>query len=415
MVQNIGGGLLLPLFVLLKEAKASPFDPHPLPLLLGLCFFDGWYIRVTDHDRHLAFALIVGSFKHPGANAYTEHYVALVYSDKAGNFLTAHAFPDPDSVTIDMDSEGYVGTPSNFTWRSQEIGELHIDHNQGHFDFALPGFAAEATFHDRVPWSRGRPDVDGPEGWLGKTPLLPCRYFVYSMASRTSYRLRIRNRGGGGGGGGNGSGGGGAGSSLSSPSIAGPGASASSSSEATATSSGPTGGRMELISGRGFAHMESNYGNYFPRGWIWVNAIAPHRDVKLVMVGGKFEIGPSAPTSWVIGYRSPRFHWNFRTTDLDIVTANMSYSTRTLTLRARSRCGRHSLEVEVVAPEGSFGSPIYVPTPAGFSCLPGCRESFSATARIRAVDKTTSPAIVLTEEHEIPLAALECGGDLQRL
>jgi hypothetical protein len=34
------------------------------------------------------------------------------------------------------------------------------------------------------------------------------------------------------------------------------------------------------------------------------------------MVGGKFEIGPMAPTTWVIGYRSPRFNWDFRTTDL---------------------------------------------------------------------------------------------------
>lgn len=76
---------------------------------------------------------------------------------------TAHAFPDPDSVTIDMDSEGYVGVPSNFTWRSEEVGELHIGGNEGHFDFTLPGIAAVATFHDRVPWCEKRPDMGGPE------------------------------------------------------------------------------------------------------------------------------------------------------------------------------------------------------------------------------------------------------------
>ncbi len=37
ILNSVGGGLLIPLFVLLKEAKASPFDPHPLPLLLGEC------------------------------------------------------------------------------------------------------------------------------------------------------------------------------------------------------------------------------------------------------------------------------------------------------------------------------------------------------------------------------------------
>ena len=65
-IQSLGTGLLLPLFLFLQNAHASPFDPHPLPFLLGLCFFNGWYIRVTDHDKGLAFALIVGSFKHPG-------------------------------------------------------------------------------------------------------------------------------------------------------------------------------------------------------------------------------------------------------------------------------------------------------------------------------------------------------------
>jgi hypothetical protein len=70
--------------------------------------------------------------------------------------------------------------------------------------------------------------------------------------------------------------------------------------------------------------------------------------------------------------------------------------------------------VEVCAPEGSFGSPIYVPTPTGFSNIPGCRESFTAKAFIRAYD-TSSPRMKVTEEHEIELAALEFGGDMQRL
>lgn len=369
--------------------------------------------------------------------------------------------------------------PSNFTWRSQEIGELHIDHNTGHFDFALPGFAAEATFHDRVPWNRAKPDVDGPEGWLGHTPLLPCRYFVYSLASRTSYRLRIRNNNNRGGGASGATSAGGVGSSASPVvSSAGPAATSPPSNAppellkpamAGAGGSGGGGGgggggmgvfgvgggRTEVISGRGFAHLESNYGNHFPRGWIWVNCIAPHREVKLVMVGGKFEIGPAAPTTWVIGYRSPRFHWNMRTTDLDVVQADVDYSARSLRLVARSRCGacidvgggwsvggdlekkvrarilthtctpqppgrkpqigKHRLEVNVTAPESSFGSPIYVPTPTGFSCLPGCRESFTARARIKAVDASTAPEIALTEEHDVELAALEFGGDLQRL
>ena len=158
------------------------------------------------------------------------------------------------------------------------------------------------------------------------------------------------------------------------------------------------------------------------------------------MVGGRFEIGPTSPRTWVIGYRSPRFQWNFRTTDLDCVTSIVNYSQRSLTLTAESRCGmwpiieydvsklmvhcmyvcmyvcttgRHRLEVTIKSPEGSFGPPIYVPTHSGFSCIPGCRESFTATANVKAYD-TSSAKIVLSEEYEIELAALEFGGNLQR-
>ncbi len=87
-------------------------------------------------------------------------------------------------------------------------------------------------------------------------------------------------------------------------------------------------------------------------------------------------------------------------------------------LEAQSRCGRRRMEVVMVAPPGSFGPPLYVPTPGGFSRLPGCRESFTATAHINAVDEGGHGAgkrIVLEETYEVPLAALELGGDLQRL
>jgi hypothetical protein len=70
--------------------------------------------------------------------------------------------------------------------------------------------------------------------------------------------------------------------------------------------------------------------------------------------------------------------------------------------------------VEITAPEGSFGSPIYVPTPAGFSCLPGARESFLARAKITATDSSTTKMRVM-EEHVVEMCALEFGGALQQL
>jgi len=133
-----------------------------------------------------------------------------------------------------------------------------------------------------------------------------------------------------------------------------------------------------------------------------------------VLTGGKFEIGLLQPTSWVIGYRSPRFDWNFRTTDFDVVKAHVDYTSRKLELEAVSRNGNRRLWITMEAPEGSFGSPIYVPTPRGFSCIPGCRESFVATAKIVAEDVSTT-RMKIREEHTIELSALEFGGMMQRL
>lgn len=67
------------------------------------------------------------------------------------------------------------------------------------------------------------------------------------------------------------------------------------------------------------------------------------------------------------------------------------------------------------APEGSFGSAIYVPTPEGFSNAPGCVESYAATARFRLYTKgdkvegdgLTRP-LVLREEEEFKASATTC-------
>ena len=63
----------------------------------------------------------------------------------------------------------------------------------------------------RLAWDPAQPDCRGPEGWLARTHLLPCHYFVHSFGSPATYRLappapqraqRDRRGGGGGGGGG---------------------------------------------------------------------------------------------------------------------------------------------------------------------------------------------------------------------
>ena len=55
-----------------------------------------------------------------------------------------------------------------------------------------------------------------------------------------------------------------------------------------------------------------------------------------------------------------------------------------LHLNAASCDGRRRLSLSLAAAPSSFGAPIPVPTPQGFSAQPGCRESYAATLQLAA-------------------------------
>ena len=132
------------------------------------------------------------------------------------------------------------------------------------------------------------------------------------------------------------------------------------------------------MQGTGSTHMECNYGDMFPQGWLWAQGIAPASnqtttsraiakpaaplsparqllnsvitpqsdETAFVMTGGNFKIGPIASKSWVIGYRSKVLDWNFRTTDFDKVKASvLSYKAGRASVTAVSRCKSRRLEV----------------------------------------------------------------------
>lgn len=51
---------------------------------------------------------------------------------------------------------------------------------------------------------------------------------------------------------------------------------------------------------------------------------------------GRFVIGPITTTSFVVAFRSERYDWNFRTTDLDKIVVTVSRKNNRLTLVAKS-------------------------------------------------------------------------------
>mmetsp|Transcript_15599 Transcript_15599/g.19982 ORF Transcript_15599/g.19982 Transcript_15599/m.19982 type:complete len:483 (+) Transcript_15599:73-1521(+) len=366
------GGLLL-LFSKAFPSLASPFQPRPAPANSGKPYFEGWFLRTVDHGNNASFSLIIGSLKTAEASNYTQHYVALSYLDKEGNTQSFHSFPSAESVEILVDGVQVEKIPDSsgdpsFVWRSSEVGELMINKSQGSMSFCLPEIAINATFMNREPWSKDRPNEDGPEGWISKASfLLPCHYFVHSLASPTSYTMKITNGSG----------------ELSD----------------------------KIIHGKGHTHMEANYGDSFPEGWSWAQGVSEDGKIQFILTGGKFVIGPFTTNTWIIGFRSEAYQLNYRTTDcFNSIKANVSCTTKELHLVATSPLHPHiTFSIDIcVAPEKEFSEPIYVPTKTGFSDCPGCIESYAANAKVRIHEHNT-----LVEEIHLPHSALEFGGIFQ--
>jgi hypothetical protein len=130
-------------------------------------------------------------------------------------------------------------------------------------------------------------------------------------------------------------------------------------------------------------HMECNYGDMFPTGWVWAQGCSNPQSVEgashdfdgagstssaatcaaaeqqsqlfFVMTGGLFKIGPVTTRSWVLALRWASEEWNFRSTDLDTVeVAQLSREQASIRLVATSRCRTRRMEVGAHACQRGF-------------------------------------------------------------
>lgn len=369
-------------------------------------WFEGWFIRLVDHHTSSTVSIIFGSLRRrdrpPSAvmdGPFDEHLLALGYSDgRDGDEDMHQILLDGSAVQLSggrADGGSARGDGPRLSWWSGRHGGMRVDGDTTTLDLTLArGVRLVANMSGaRVPWDPRRPDAAGPEGWLSRTGLLPCHYFVHSFGSRATYSLWTGGR-----------------------------------HSSTAT-------RRPTLAGRARAHVERNWGDAFPTGWVWAQASAAHGRAYLVLTGGRFVIGPLTTDSYVIGLRVPAAEedgsgaaglaWDFRTTDLDRVHETRMPCDGALTVNATSRDGRRRLALWLRAPPRSFGAPIHVPTnDAGFSADPGCRESNTAVLTLAAWEQQTvrgaggrgaAPRedLVLRYQAEVPLAVLEFGGNFQ--
>ena len=393
----------------LLAAAALPMEPKALGKGRNQ-WFEGWFLRLVDHETDSSAAVIFGSMRRRAngtamaATPFDEHILVVAHRNATGAEVTRSLLLEGHAVTL---RGGGTGEDAPYiSWWSDQHGGMQIDRTGVMLELYLPGsLRMHANISRvRVPWNPRRPNHDGPEGWLAPTGLLPCHYFVHSFGSPATYTW-------------------------------------------TAGGGEPASRSTALV------HIERNYGEAFPTGWVWAQAAAAGGAAYLILTGGLFAIGPLTVKTYILGLRLPRpmvaedtcrealeridaedtgdhsdaddvlasdgLQWDFRTTDLDTVHDVRRPCEGSLLVNATSRNGRRRLEVRIAAPPHTFGAPIMVPTNDGrFSDRPGCRESYAAVAHITAWSR---PAQSLGQRRKngewrvlvkvrIPLAALEFGG-----
>jgi hypothetical protein len=174
-----------------------------------------------------------------------------------------------------------------------------------------------------------------------------------------------------------------------------------------------------IVNGRGFVHVEKNWAEAFPAGWVWAQGMRiSNASVKsaFVLAGGPppspLVPGIVAGEAWLLGVRAGALSWRFHPWDPTLFSASAQPCGdphATFRLTASQPLTGREVEVEVAAPARSF-APLEVPTRHGFR--QHSQHSYAATARVRMYERTGGAGgRVLVHSAEMPASALEFGGD----
>ncbi|TBU37105.1 hypothetical protein BD309DRAFT_657486 [Dichomitus squalens] len=260
-----------------------------------------------------------------------------------------------------------VGPPrqphASFTISAPRVGHMKVTADEVEYCISVPerNLHVHLALDAHVPWDPAQPRR-GPMGRiLHLSSLLPLNWHVRSTASRATYAVAHHGK---------------------------------------------------KVRGVGLAHVENNWGNSFPTGWIWAQAFdAPPRvdadgsvdaptdsegggeDVggepdegtrSFAMAGGRAFMGVQA---YLVGYRSPKCNWDFRPPVAMGVGKlapfmDVRHDSRSGGVAIRLRTWRRRLEVAIEAPPETFIG-MAAPLPKGHE--PGfARESFQATVHVKA-------------------------------
>lgn len=328
-------------------------------------WFEGWYTRITDVDGKRSVAVIGASYLPEGMSycpgLKMPGYLAVLISEGEGDITRVYETFPQNTTFIQWEEplfeNSYFMIPGDFEWSAENYGRI----TQDMIEINMPGVldVSVNSFHNPIPWNSIIHGL-GPEGLIQFLCLAPVHWYVFSIGSDTDcYRLSIHGD-----------------------------------------------IEYEIFSGMGYVHQEKNWGKAFPPSWIWAEGINHDNTSQFALSGGKLGPGSYLPEAWLVGYRSPCVHWDFRpsifgTVFESVINACSGY------FKLTARNHRRRLVIEATAPVETF-SPVSIPTVSGFE-PDGAVESFSATVEISAYWSSLSEREILIDRRFFYNAGLEFG------
>jgi hypothetical protein len=309
-------------------------NPHKLPEKGP--WFEGWYMRITPvsgTDRSLG--AIVGSYlpedseRIAAEEAGLSGYAALLDGGPIGSRLTSYE-SFPSDVRHYLNREEIVNRdpmPSDrasYRWKSMAVGEFTSENI--HLNFK-DNIWIKARWTDVVPW--GTSGL-GPEGIVSLFRAFPLHWFVYSLGSPVEFEAQI-------------------------PDVV------------------DTAKRTKVV-GRGYAHLEKNWGVSFPDSYVWMQAQRVESGKTIALAGGHpFNIAGLKPEAWLVGYRSELYNYNFGPQNIGTVFSSQVDACEGKFKLVSAHLDR-KLVVEAQARRDSFGG-ISIPKRSGFESN-GSEQSF---------------------------------------
>jgi len=344
-----------------SPALCNQYDPHVMPVKGP--FFEGWYMRLIDHSKDLSLGVLFGSVvPEDKSKASKLNFVGLLRSTSDDGLLKDYnAFPEEVSVTV-KDGRPVVenpdrASPVDFTW-SYSGGFIRVTEEETLVNVTIDNVRFTALIGRPHPWG---PNGIGPmNNWDNWLPF-PLFWFVYSLRSPVTYYEWVED------------------------------------------------GKRVVRGHSGIVHMEKNWGDSFPGGWIWIQGYGPTTNTTFALTYGPVDVvGPLSLNGFLFGYRNPAkgVELNFRpdnalvSRELNGCHGDAMFEFTSLTMQNR---------VKLVLSSGteSYSDCLYGPMHNGFR--PVCRESFKAEARVEVYKKSWL-SWELVDTATVNNAALEFGG-----